>query len=141
MQEQEVLLMHQMAEEKNKKPDQFAENKAIMPYGDHVGAPSIVPTDLTAYKQEKVIKTNYFFEARFNEIKEEYRKLLEAYKWNELVYNSDFRFEPIKGNVYHLYQREEDETLFLSLIGPDEWNQIFIGSFRLDSDDKWTKVN
>ena len=23
----------------------------------------------------------------------------------------------------------------------DEWNQIFIGSFRLDSDDKWTKVN
>ena len=38
-------------------------------------------------------------------------------------------------------QREEDETLFLSLIGPDEWNQIFIGSFRLDSDDKWTKVN
>ena len=42
--------MRQMSEEKNKKPDQYAENKAIMPYGDHVGAPSIVPTDLTAYK-------------------------------------------------------------------------------------------
>ena len=39
----------------SKKPDQFAENKAIMPYGDNVGAPSIHPTNITAYKQEKVI--------------------------------------------------------------------------------------
>ena len=90
--------------------------------------------------KEKVIKTNHYFEARFNEIKEEYKKLLEAYKWNELVYNSEFRFEPIKGNIYHLYQRESDKALFLSLIGPDEWNQIYIGSFRMDSNDKWTKV-
>ena len=114
---------------KKDKPDMFAENKAIMPYGDSVAAPSIHPTNISAYKQEKVIKTNYYFEARFDEIKEEYRKLLEAYKWNDLVYNSD------------LYQREEDETLFLSLIGPDEWNQIYVGSFRLDSDDKWDKIN
>ena len=69
-----------------------------------------------------------------------HKKLIETYKWNELVYNSEFRFEPIKGNVYHLYQKE-DEKLFLSLIGPDEWDQIFIGSFRMDSDDKWTKVD
>ena len=114
-----------------KKPDMYAEDKAIMPYGDSVAAPSISPTNISAYKEEKVIKTNHYFEARFNE----------AYKWNELVYNSDFRFEPIKGKVYHLYQREKDETLFLSLIGPDEWNQIFIGSFRMDSDDKWAKVS
>ena len=123
-----------------KKPDMFAENKAIMPYGDSVAAPSIHPTDLTAYKQEKVLKTNKYFEARFNEIKEEYRNLLEAYKWNELVYNSDFRFEPIKGHIYHLYQREKEQTLFLSLIAPDEWDQIFVGSFRLDSNDKWIKI-
>ena len=123
------------------KPDMFAENKAIMPYGDSVGAPAIRPTNISAYKNEKVIKTNQYFKARFDEIKEEYKKLLESYEWNELVYNSDFRFEPIKGKVYHLYQRENDETLFLSLIGPEEWNQIFIGSFRMDSDDKWAKVD
>lgn len=57
MQEQEVLLMHQMAEEKNKKPDQFAENKAIMPYGDHVGAPSIVPQGV--YKELTDSKGTY----------------------------------------------------------------------------------
>ena len=122
------------------KPDMFAENKAIMPYGDSVGAPAIRPTNIEAYKQEKILKTNHYFEARFNEIKDEYKKLLEEFKWNDLLYSSDFRFEPIKGHTYHLYQRE-DETLFLSLIGPDEWNMIFIGSFEMGSDDKWNKIN
>lgn len=117
----------------------FAENKAIMPYGDSVAAPSIHPIDLTAYKQEKIIKANQYFEARFNEIKEEYKKLLEAYKWNELVFNSNFRFEPIKGHTYYLYQKK-DETLFLSLIEPFLWKEIFVGAFKLDSEDKWIKV-
>jgi len=122
------------------KPDMFAENKAIMPYGDNVGAPAIRPTNIGAFKQEKISKTNHYFEARFNEIKDEYKKLLEAFKWNDLVYGSDFRFEPIKGHTYHLYQKE-DETLFLSLIEPDEWGMIFIGSFEMGSDDKWNKIN
>ena len=125
---------------KEKKPDMFAENKAIMPYGDPVGAPAIRTTDISSYKQKNLIKTNHYFEARYEEIKEEYRKLLEAYEWNKLVYNSEFRFEPIKGHTYHLYQ-QKDETLFLSLIAPDEWNQVYVGSFRMDSDDKWTKVD
>ena len=125
---------------KEKKPDMFAENKAIMPYGDHVGAPTIRTTDISSYKQKNLIKTNHYFEARYEEIKEEYRKLLQAYEWNKLVYNSEFRFEPIKGHTYHLYQ-QKDETLFLSLIAPDEWNQVYVGSFRMDSDDKWTKVD
>ena len=43
MQEQEVPLMQKMGQGKNKKPDMFAENKAIMPYGDSVSAPSIIP--------------------------------------------------------------------------------------------------
>lgn len=118
----------------------FAENKAIMPYGDSVGAPSIQPTDLTSYKNEKVIKTNDYFISRYEEIKEEYKKLIQEYEWNKLVYNSEFRFEPIKGQTYHLYQKENGD-LFLSLIAPDEWNQIFIGSFRIDSNDKWVKVD
>ena len=59
---------------KEKKPDMFAENKAIMPYGDHVGAPAIRTTDISSYKQKNLIKTNHYFEARYEEIKEEYRK-------------------------------------------------------------------
>lgn len=122
-----------------KKPDNVADNPALLPYASNVGAPAIKPTDISAWKNEKVIKTNHYFEARYNEIKEEYKKLIEEFQWNELVYSSDFKFEPIKGDIYHLYQRENGK-LFLSLIGPNEWNQIFIGTFQLDSNDKWIKI-
>ena len=123
-----------------KKPDNVADNPALLPYASNVGAPAIKPTDISAWKNEKVIKTNHYFESRYNEIKEEYKKLIEEFQWNDLVYSSDFRFEPIKGHIYHLYQRKTG-NLFLSLIGPNEWNQIFIGSFQLDSNDKWIKID
>ena len=122
------------------KPDNVADNPNILPYGSNVGAPAIRPDDVDTWKNQKVLKTNKYFKSRYEEIKEEYRKLIESYEWNKLVYNSEFRFEPIKGQTYHLYQKENGD-LFLSLIAPDEWNQIFIGSYRIDSNDKWVKVN
>ena len=48
-------------------------------------------------------------------------------------------FRSEKGEVYHLYQRS-NQKLFLSIIQPNEWDEIYIGSFRLDSNDKWEKV-
>jgi hypothetical protein len=64
---------------------------------------------------------------------------MESYEWNQLIYNSSFSFKPEKGAVYHLYQRS-NQKLFLSIIQPNEWDEIYIGSFRLDSNDKWEKV-
>ena len=122
-----------------KKPDQVADNPGLLPYGSNVGAPAIKPDDISTWKVEKVVKTNNYFSTRYEEIKEEYRKLIEQYEWNKLVYESDFRFEPIKGKVYFLYQKQQGK-LFLSLIEPELWNEIFIGAFKLDSEDKWIKV-
>ena len=76
---------------------------------------------------------------KFNELKEEYFKLIEEYKWNELVYQSKFSYEPIIGETYHLYMGR-DGNLFLSLITPNEWNKEHIGSFKLNSELKWIKV-
>ena len=39
-----------------KKPDQVADNPNILPYASNVGAPVIKPTDLTSFKQEKILK-------------------------------------------------------------------------------------
>ena len=124
----------------SKKPDMFAENKSVMPYGDNVGAPAIRPDDVDTWKNEKVIKTNHYFETKYDEIKEEYKKLIERYEWNKLVYESDFRFEPVKGQTYYLYQRDTG-SLFLSLIEPEYNNWLYIGGFKLDSEDKWEKVD
>ena len=122
------------------KPDQVADNPSILPYASNVGAPAIKPSNLTSFKEEKLVKTNKYFSSRYEEIKEEYKKLMESYEWNQLIYNCSFSFKPEKGEIYHLYQRN-DQNLFLSIIGPTEWNQIYIGSFRLDSNDKWEKVD
>jgi hypothetical protein len=66
--------------------------------------------------------------------------LLEEYNWNETIYrHADYTFQPTVGKTYHLYERE-DTTLFLSMIGPNEWNQKTIGSFRLESTGKWIKT-
>ena len=122
------------------KPDQVADNPSTLPYASNVGAPAIKPSNLTSFKQEKLVKTNKYFSSRYEEIKEEYKKLMESYEWNQLIYNCSFSFKPEKGEIYHLYQRN-DQNLFLSIIGPTEWNEIYIGSFRLDSNDKWEKVD
>ena len=124
----------------SKKPDNVSDNPGLLPYGSNVGAPTIKQEDVSLWKNEKVNKTNQYFHTRYEEIKEEYRKLIEEFEWNKLVYESKFTFTPIKGHTYHLYQKEQG-GLFLSLIEPELWNQIFVGSFKLDSNDKWIKVD
>ena len=124
---------------KNKdKPDMFAEEKAIMPYGDSVAAPKIDLPNTNAWVTQQSVDVNNYLSTKFIELKEEYAKLITLYKWNELVSKSEFSFIPIKGHTYYLYQRE-DEKLFLSLIEPEYWNQLFVGEVTLDSDNKWIK--
>ena len=48
-----------------KKPDQVADNPNILPYASNVGAPVIKPTDLTSFKHEKILKTNFEIVANF----------------------------------------------------------------------------
>lgn len=121
------------------KPDNFAENKALLPYGDNIGAPAIKLEDNSSWKLANSSKVNHQLETKFNELKEEYKKLVEEYKWNELVYNAKFAYEPVIGKTYHLYYDKQGEV-FLSMIGPTEWDKPFIGSFTLDSNNKWNKI-
>jgi hypothetical protein len=56
---------------------------------------------------------------------------------NERLYNCKYSFEPIVGQTYHLYLKD-DGTEFLSIISPEEWkNKTFIGSYLFDSDGRW----
>ncbi|KRO66015.1 MAG: hypothetical protein ABR81_05175, partial [Cryomorphaceae bacterium BACL11 MAG-121128-bin16] len=74
---------------------------------------------------------------KFKEINNEYEELLANVKFNELVYNAKYNFKPIPGQRYYLYRKENYN--FLSIIKPHEWNQEFIGSFTLMSNDLWQK--
>lgn len=114
-------------------------NANILPYGSNVGAPAIKVEDIAVWKGVSVNKVNKQFSTKFNELKEEYRKLVEEYQWNDLVYKSKFNFEPVIGENYHLYVGD-DGGMFLSLIEPTMWDREHIGSFTLNSERKWIKI-
>ena len=85
------------------------------------------------------MKTNHYFNKKYDEIKKEYEKLVEEFEWNKIVYGSNYNFQPIIGEKYHLYRRNNGE-MFLSLIEPNSWKQEHIGTFEMDSDNKWKKI-
>jgi len=114
-------------------------NANILPYGTNVGAPIIRVDDVVSWKNRGISNVNKEFANKFNELKLQYQKLMEEFEWNELVYNAKFSFEPVIGEIYHLYIGD-DANHFLSLIGPTEWNKEHIATFKLNSDKKWIKL-
>jgi hypothetical protein len=111
-------------------------NASLLPYSTSVGAPVIIIDDIVSWKSRGISNVNKQFENKFNELKNQYEILMKEYEWNELVYNARFSFEPVIGEIYHLYVGD-DRINFLSLISPQEWSKEHIGTFKLNSDKKW----
>jgi hypothetical protein len=119
---------------KNQKYDAF-----LKPYATNVGAPVIIPSDTIAWKNRSINKLNHKVQTRFQEIKGQYERLMQEFEYNNLIYSAKFSFEPIIGEVYHLYKKDNNET-FLSIIAPNQCNFHTIGSFCLNTDQIWEKV-
>ena len=133
-----------MSEEK--KPDQVVYNTetkrydaSIKPYATSVGAPVINPTDSIAWKNRSITKINHKVEAKYLEIKAEYEKMIQECEYNKLIFDAKFTFEPVIGEVYHLYKRTNGES-FLSIIAPEQCDFNSLGSFYLNADQTWEKI-
>ena len=131
---------------KEKKPDNIVFNPdtqkydaALKPYATSVGAPVITTNDTNAWKNRSINKVNHKIQAKYIELKAEYEKMMAEFDYNNLIFNSIFSFEPIIGETYHLYKRENGET-FLSIIAPDECSFMAVGSFYLNVDQIWEKL-
>jgi len=130
-----------------KKPDSVVYNTDtkkydayLKQYATHVGAPVITISDTSAWKNRSINKLNHKVQTRFKEIKEQYDKLILEFEYNKLIHESKFSFEPIVGQHYHLYQRSNGEN-FLSIIAPNECSFNALGSFYLNADQIWEKVD
>lgn len=120
--------------------DEIGYNSNILPYATTVGAPVISVDDIVSWKSRGITNVNKEFENKFNELKLQYQNLMQEFEWNELVYSAKFSFEPVIGEIYYLY-RDAAGVVFLSLIGPHEWNKDHIGAFKLNSDKKWIHLD
>ncbi|MFD2909242.1 DUF2452 domain-containing protein [Flavobacterium ardleyense] len=115
-------------------------NANVLAYATSVGAPAIKMDNVIDWKNKGVRNVNKEFETKFNELKVQYEELMLEYEWNEIVYNAKFSFEPVIGEIYHLYLGK-DGANFLSLIDPASWNKEHIGSFKLNSNKKWIHLD
>ena len=120
--------------------DKIEVRPSLMSYPHHVGSPQIVPTDLTPFKRNGTTKANKMFDRRYKELIKEAETLQESFIITQEVYDSSYKFEPIVGEIYHLYE-DNNKTKFLSLIEPTSWNKIYLYSAVLNSDMTWTKTD
>ena len=123
--------------EDKKLPDSFVADRYKKSYPTEIGSQVFVPDEIELFKIEKTNKLKHHFVSKFDEIKNEYKKMMESININERIYSSKFNFQPIVGQVYYLYTKESGD--FLSIISPTEWNGRFelIGSYQLQTDGIW----
>lgn len=115
-------------------------NAHLMPYGTNIGAPSITANNLSMWKTRGINNFNHVLKSQIEEIKKDYDVLVKSYEINELLYNAKYEFEPIIGEVYHLYLRDNLDEKFLSMIPPNTWKRKHLGSFRLNSNKVWEEI-
>lgn len=135
-----------MAKDSTKKPDQVVFDEktqkytaALTPYATNLGAPAIIANDITSWKNGNISKVNHQFKSQFDDIKSQYEVMMKKFEQNNLIYSAKFSFEPVLGEIYHLY-RKENGDVWLSLISPQECNWNFVGSFRLNSGKIWEEI-
>jgi hypothetical protein len=108
---------------------------AFMPYPTSRLAARIVPQDLTSFKTRGISKVERELQQELVELRERYLAVIDAFNWNKLIYECHIGFEPVVGEVYHLYEIRSGYQL--SMISPHEWHQKWVGSFRLNADGRW----
>ncbi|AKF05247.1 DUF2452 domain-containing protein [Sandaracinus amylolyticus] len=77
-------------------------------------------------------------------LQEEARRILEDTRKDLDLHRARCNFVRRPGQIYHLYRRADGE-LWFSMIGPVEWAgrnaSEFVGSYRLELDQSWTRVD
>ncbi len=78
-------------------------------------------------------------------LQEQARALLERAQRDAGLHRARCRFEKKAGGIYHLYRTHADDSQWFSLLGPEEWlrpqPQTFEGSYRLESDQSFTRLD
>ena len=127
--------------------DKIAENPHLLPYAHTVGSAIIRPIDKGRTKGVAMTAMYEQTSNQLHQIKDQVEKLLsqaqdihDRIDVSEKVYLADCNFQPVMGQVYHLYEKM-DGTWTLSMVGPEEWGANppyhFLAKARLLHDHTW----
>ena len=131
--------------------DKVAENPGLLPYPHHVGGIVIKPEDtgkiksraLTAMREQTNIQMNQI-QKQVELLMKQANDLRERVEISEKIYLADLSFEPIIGQTYHLYIKEEVYKLLL--IGPEDWGKFpqslqYVGTVKMLGDHTWDVIS
>ena len=110
----------------------------LLPYASSLSGPIIEVPNVDVFKKKGVDKVSKQFQAELTDLQEKIKSFVSLAADTQQVYNAHFKFEPIVGETYYLYQGLNNT--FLSLIEPSQWRQEHLGTFRLNSDYKWERL-
>jgi hypothetical protein len=129
----------------SKKPDNVAwdeENQKyiakLLPYAISNSSPVISIPNVDSFKKKGVERVSKQFQAELADLQSKIKDFVDLASDTQMVYSAKFKFEPIVGETYHLYEGAKES--FLSLIEPNSWKKTHLGSFRLNGDYKWERL-
>lgn len=129
----------------NKKPDlivwteEEGYNAKLKSYPTTIGSQGFDLPNVPLFREVSSKKMIDVFNRETQEIKERIERMYDEYNTSIMVWESKIPFEPIIGKTYYLYDFDGQRTL--SLISPTEWRRGVdsLGSFILNSDNKWIR--
>tara|TARA_B100000941_G_C28483212_1_gene543429 strand:+ start:659 stop:1072 length:414 start_codon:yes stop_codon:yes gene_type:complete len=131
---------------KRKKPDQIVWDEEqeeyiarLLPYAAQTSGPVIKIPNVDSFKQKGVEKVSKQLQTELEELQSKIKDFVKSASDTQKVYTAKFKFEPLVGETYFLYEGEGED--YLSLISPDQWEKKFLGAFRLSSEYKWERID
>lgn len=124
---------------------------SLSPIPLSIGSPVIRPEDKNKIKANAVEAMHHYANQEIALLKKQadlimsqVREIEARLKISERIYESNLKFVPVIGQVYHLYER--DNYYNLSLIGPAEWGNSrtagkYVASVKLLGDHSWDVIN
>jgi hypothetical protein len=133
-------------------PDKITETPSILEYAHHVGSAIIKPEDKGKIKGRSLSAMYEQTDQQLLQIREQITLLAKQVQAIELrksmsekIYEAKLSFQPIIGNTYHLY-RKEDGQYQVSMLSDAEWGRSkpkweYLSAIKLLGDHTWEISN
>lgn len=128
--------------------EKSAENPGLISFPHSVGGAVVKPTDkgkikgraMSAMKEQTERQLHQLYE-QMQTLAMQANKIKTRVEVSNRIYQAQMNFEPIIGNVYFLYAKENQGDI-LSMISPEEWGKrlpysSFVARVHLLSDHTW----
>lgn len=128
--------------------DKISDNPGLISFPHSVGGAVVKPTDKGKIKGRAMAAMKEQTERQLQQLYEQMQTLARQandikrrVEVSERIYLGQMNFEPIIGQIYYLYEKEDKKDL-ISMISPHEWGSMmpyrrFIARARLLSDHTW----